>query len=217
MTDTVSMGQMLSLLVHDLRNPAATLTANVDFLAEVGVTDQDAKEALEDMRTALRDLKDGLMRVSWIADGLLARHDAQLRDGDVAGAVQHRFPYATTEGADFRARGGASIDEVVAVFVENALRHDRNQAPGILVIDAGNEVVIRIDDNGGPIDENLREVAFTVEGQHQIKGRAGGRYARFCGLLAAQSFVSTLGGRVVASEHNGLSRTEIHLPRPVNP
>ena len=214
MTKPNAIGEMLALLVHDLRNPAATLTANVDYLTEVVVADQDAREAIDDLRTALRDLRDGLTRVSWIADGMLDRRDSQMRDGDVAGAIQHRFPHATTEGENFSARGGATIDDVVAIFVENGLRHDRNGEPDIVVIDEGETVLIRIDAKGAPIDEALREEAFTIEGQNSIKGRAGGRYARFCGLAAASAFVTGLGGTLTAGEHEGRDRTELRLPRP---
>lgn len=213
MSEMNSVGQMLALLVHDLRNPAATLTANVDFLEEVVTGDTDAQEALDDLRTALRELRDGLTRVSWIAGGMLERADPHARDGDVAVAIRHRYPYATTEGDNFKARGGMSIAEVVAVFVENGFRHDRGKPPALHIVDEGEGVLIRIDSAGEPIDLALREAAFTLAGQDAIKGRAGGRYARFCGLLAARSFVESLGGTVTAGEHEGRDRTEIHLPR----
>ena len=47
--DPDEWGQVLGLLVHDLRNPAATITANVDFLQEVGLDDTDSVEALQDV------------------------------------------------------------------------------------------------------------------------------------------------------------------------
>ena len=51
------MGHALGLLVHDLRNPAATITANADFLQEVGMDDTDSVEALQDVKLAVGDRK----------------------------------------------------------------------------------------------------------------------------------------------------------------
>lgn len=208
------VGKMLAMLVHDLRNPTATLTANVDFLAEIDVQDPDGKEALDDLKTALQDIKAGLTRVSWIADGLLERGDAMSRDGDVGVAIQQRYPSARLEGDNHLAKGGATFADVVAIFVESAERHDRRSSPEIVVIDEGDEVVVRIDAHGDPLRPEFKELAFTLEGQDVIKSKAGGRYARYCGLLAASSYVKGLGGSITPSDFEGRARTELRLPRP---
>ncbi|MEM7607614.1 MAG: ATP-binding protein, partial [Myxococcota bacterium] len=166
-----------------------------------------------DLRTALRDLRSGLTRVGWIADGLIGRGGAQLRDGDAAGPIESRFENVTLEGSDFRARGGASIADIVEIFVENGMRHDR-ALPRILVREEGDGVRIVVDGAGEPMDASFRDQAFTIEGQDAIKGQRGGRYARFAGLVAARSYVEGLGGSLEASEHEGQARTIIHLPRP---
>ena len=208
------VGKMLAMLVHDLRNPAATLTANVDFLAEIEIADPDGKDALEDLRTALQDIKAGLTRVSWIADGFLGRGDAMSRDGDVAEAVTQRFPFAQVEGDNHIAKGGATCAEVVSIFVESAERHDRRRAPELFVIDDGDGVIVRVDAHGAPMSDEFKELAFTLEGQDLIKGKAGGRYARYCGLLAASSYIEALGGSITPSEFDGRARMELRFPRP---
>ncbi|MFT5355721.1 MAG: hypothetical protein ACI9KE_002940 [Polyangiales bacterium] len=208
------VGNMLAMLVHDLRNPTATLTANVDFLAEIEIADPDGKEALDDLRTALQDIKAGLTRVSWIADGFLGRGDAMSRDGDVAASVIQRYPVAQVQGENHMAKGGATFADVVAIFVESAERHDRRKTPELFVIDDGDGVIVRVDAHGAPLREEFNERAFTLEGQEAIKGKAGGRYARYCGLLAASSYVEALGGTITPSEFDGRARTELRLPRP---
>lgn len=208
------VGKMLAMLVHDLRNPAATLTANVDFLSEIEIPDPDGKDALDDLRTALQDIKAGLTRVSWIADGFLERGDAMSRDGDVAEAITRRYPNANVVGESHTAKGGATCVDVVAIFVESAERHDRRRAPELFVIDDEDGVIVRIDAHGAPLSEEFKQLAFTLEGQDAIKGKAGGRYARYCGLLAAASYIEALGGTITPSEFDGRARTEIRFPRP---
>ncbi|NNK09035.1 MAG: hypothetical protein HKP50_17120 [Myxococcales bacterium] len=58
--DADQMGHVLGLLVHDLRNPAATISANVDFLQEVGLADDDSNDALQDVRLGVGELRRGL-------------------------------------------------------------------------------------------------------------------------------------------------------------
>lgn len=212
-TSKSDVGKMLAMLVHDLRNPAATLTANVDFLAEIEIPDPDGKEALEDLRVALQDIKAGLTRVAWIADGFLDRGDAMSRDGDVAASMTRRYPHTVVQGDNHLAKGGATIVDLVAIFVESAERHDRRKAPELFVIDDGDAVIVRVDAHGDPILDEFAEAAFTLEGQDLIKGKAGGRYARYCGLLAAKSYIDKLGGSITPSAVDGRARTEIRLPR----
>ena len=62
---------LFGLIVHDLRNPAATLAANLGFVREV-VDDPTVPrsrrliEALSDSQQALLDLMRGLDQLSWI-------------------------------------------------------------------------------------------------------------------------------------------------------
>ena len=65
--DPEEMGQALGLLVHDLRNPAATISANVDFLQEVGLVDTDSIEALQDVKLAVGELRRGLDMLAWVS------------------------------------------------------------------------------------------------------------------------------------------------------
>lgn len=212
---TLAHGRMLALLVHDLRNPTATLTANVEYLRETGdsaAASDDFREALEDVHLALGSLKSGLDRMAWIARWLTGDAAMAPADGDVGTAVRVLCPDAMVEPELAPARGGGGIAKVLQIFVENTRRHARGESPDISVFAEDDGVVVRIDDSGAAIAPELREGAFTVEGQSALKGRADGRYAQFAGLVAARAVMEGLGGRVQASSHADGGRIELWLP-----
>ena len=65
-----TLESLFGLIVHDLRNPAATLGANIGFVREVmddpSVPPQELNEALSDAQQALTDLMRGLDQLAWI-------------------------------------------------------------------------------------------------------------------------------------------------------
>ena len=77
------MGHVLGLLVHDLRNPAATISANVDFLQEVGLADTDSIEALQDVKLAVGELRRGLDMLAWISRWFTGQVPLEAANGDV--------------------------------------------------------------------------------------------------------------------------------------
>lgn len=214
MTDDKSPAHahLLALLVHDLRNPTATLTANVEYLRETETVDADFRDALEDVHLALGALKNGLTRMAWIARWMGDEPAINPLDGDVGKAALMAHPDALVEADLPPAHGGASVGEVLNVFLENSNRHARGGSADVSVFGKNGGVVIRIEDTGSPIAPELRRSAFTVSGQSALKGRADGRYAQFAGFVAAQAVVEACGGRVDASEHDGGHRIEIWLP-----
>lgn len=203
---------LLALLVHDLRNPTATLSANVEYLRETKSVDADFRDALEDVHLALGSLKNGLTRMGWIAQWMGGQNALSPRDGDVGKAVLMAHPDALVEAGLPPVRGGASVGEVMDVFLENSRRHARGGVADISVFGRDGGVVVRIEDTGPPIAPELRQSAFTVSGQSALKGRPEGRYAQFAGFVAAQAAVEACRGRIDASEHEGGHRIEIWLP-----
>ncbi|MFA9470638.1 MAG: hypothetical protein ACERNK_08705, partial [Deltaproteobacteria bacterium] len=93
--DADQMGNVLGLLVHDLRNPAATITANADFLQEVGLVDTDAVEALEDVKLAVGELSRGLDMLAWISRWFTGHVPLEAANGD-AGMFLERLERADT-------------------------------------------------------------------------------------------------------------------------
>lgn len=193
MGDDKAFGEALQLLVHDLRNPAATLIANADFVRDGLAGNALALEAMDDMSVAMDDMMHGLTRMAWIATAL-AEGGSFLRDGDVRSALEETFVLdVKTDGASFVAKGGADVAALVAIFVEAAEAY-KKRAPAIELHRDGEFVVIGIE---GSLDPS----ALTLAGQREQK-----RSVSFCGFLAAQSFVKLAGGTIRCSP------IEIRLP-----
>ncbi|MEM1417439.1 MAG: ATP-binding protein [Myxococcota bacterium] len=212
-------GHLLALLVHDLRNPAATVGANVDFLREVEIPDEDARDALDDVGLALEELKRGLTQIGWIARWLGGEKALSPADGDVRASLEHLaskrgVPLKLAEGT-LRAKGGAGVGDLVVVLLDNSDRHARGKDVAIEAeAYAGGGVAVRVIDGGTPVDPALREAAFRIAGQPAIKGKSEGRYGRFAGLVAARAAVESIGGSLVADERDGKCVFELVLPAP---
>jgi len=201
------MSRLIALLVHDLRNPAATLGANVDFLQEIGGSDEDSAEALADMAVALEELKRGLEQVSWIGRSFVGQMPLELEDSDLAarlkalegksGPLQVEVTLEKLEGV---VPGGNAIVRIVEILLENVRHHQRRGAVSVRARRDDEALIVEIEDEATPVAIELREKIFTLEGQSDLKSRSDGRYGRFAGMLAAAILASSLGGTLEAVE-----------------
>lgn len=211
------IGRMLALLVHDLRNPCATVSANVDFIKSVELPDPDSQEAMEDIAMAVDDLKHGLELMSWIARWMTGEAALAQRNGDVVEAVRRAAERASGKltlalpEEPMPAEGGARAGDILAILLDNAWRHVRRNAPEVKVFREDGEVVVRLVDAGMPLAEEFRGDAFRIATQGELKGRPDGRYGRYCGLVAAQAAADALGGRMVAGGEEGAAYFELRL------
>ena len=221
------MGQALGLLVHDLRNPAATITANVDFLQEVGLADDDSVEALQDVKLAVGELRRGLDMLAWISRWMMGQVPLEAANGD-AGVFLERLERADTpvpvtveitKGDQLYAQGAQVAVEVVDLLLHNTRANVADPRATIRLYQDGDRVVIELEDAGEAIAPELRENAFTMEGQRALKGRLDGRYSRFIGLFAAAVVLDGVGGTIEADGEHGASIFRILLPgaRPTRP
>jgi signal transduction histidine kinase len=82
-------------------------------------------------------------------------------------------------------------------LVRNAIQH-AGESGSVLVRlrREGAELVISVNDSGAPLAAEVREQAFTPEGQLSTKNVAGGRYSRGLGLYAARIAASIAGAAV---------------------
>ena len=71
--------------------------------------------------------------------------------------------------------------------------------------------MIEVQDAGEAIAPELRQTAFTLEGQKALKGRLDGRYARFAGLFAAALVLDGIGGTIEADGEPGAAIFRVHL------
>lgn len=221
------MGSVLGLLVHDLRNPAATITANVDFVQEVGLVDNDSIEALQDVKLAVGELRRGLDMLAWISRWFTGDVPLEAANGD-AGVFLERLERADTpvpvsvemaKGDQLYAQGAQVAVEVVDLLLHNTLANVPDPSATVRLYQQGGRVVIEVQDAGEAIAPELRDMAFTLEGQQALKGRLDGRYSRFVGLFAAAVVLDGVGGTIEADGEQGAAVFRVFLrgARPTRP
>jgi len=217
----------LGLLVHDLRNPAATITANADFLQEVGLVDTDSVEALQDVKLAVGELRRGLDMLAWISRWFTGDVPLEAANGD-AGVFLERLERADTpvpvtveiaEGDQLHAQGAQVAVEVVDLLLHNTRANVADPRATVRVYQQDGHVVVEVRDAGEAIAPELRDMAFTLEGQHALKGRLDGRYSRFVGLFAASVVLDGVGGKIEADGERGAAifRVFLRQARPTRP
>lgn len=221
------IGHVLGLLVHDLRNPAATISANVDFLQEVGVADDDSVEALKDMKLGVGELRRGLDMLAWISRWLTGQVPLEAANGDVGMFLERlergdtAVPVTVDVARDdqLHAHGAQVAVEVVDLLLQNTLANVVDPRAAIRVYQQGGRVVIEVQDAGEAIAPELRQAAFTLEGQKALKGRLDGRYSRFVGLFAAAVVLDGVGGTIEADGEKGAAIFRVFLrgARPTRP
>lgn len=212
------VGKLLSLLVHDLRNPAATLSANIGFLKEVMTfPDDDSREAFEDSEHAVEALMRGLEQVGWIARSMSGDAVVQVADGDVVAAIRtvagKKQPVELElelPDEPLRARGGGTLVRLVDVLLANAAHH----SAGPVTISASREdgaIVVTLRDRGEAIAPELRDRAFTLAGQHDLKQRSDGRYGRVAGLFAAGLLAKAIDADLEAGGERGAAWFRVRM------
>ncbi len=218
--DADDLGHLLGLLVHDLRNPAATISANVDFLQEVGLADDDSVEALQDVRLGVGELRRGLDMLAWISRWLTGQVPLEAANGDV-GVFLERLEREDTpvpvtveiaRDDQLYAHGAQVAVEVVELLLYNTLANVADPRATVRVYQRGARVVIEVEDTGEAIAPELREAAFTLAGQKALKGRLDGRYSRFVGLFAAAVVLDGVGGTIEADGKKGAAIFRVFLP-----
>lgn len=221
------IGNALGLLVHDLRNPAATISANVDFLQEVGPEDTDSIEALQDVRLAVGELRRGLDLLAWISRWFTGHIPLDGTNGD-AGVFIRRLEREDTpvpvtididDSGQLYSQGAHVAVDVVDLLLHNTRANAPDATARIRVFEESNKVVIEVEDSGEAMAPELRAKAFTLEGQKDLKGRLDGRYARFVGLFAAAVVLDGVGGTIEADGEKGAAifRIRLRQARPTRP
>jgi K+-sensing histidine kinase KdpD len=205
---------LFGLIVHDLRNPAATMGANLSFVREVAddpsVPPQEVADALSDAQQALTDLMRGLDQLAWIGrwcNGSVAAPTAVVDLKAALEGARKRIKYGAVEFTmpteELKVRGGEALERLVELLVANGHQH----APAKLVRVRGGrdgaDLFVETEDEGKPLGPEFRESAFTLDGQVGLKGRAEGRYGRVAGLFAASILTQAIEGRLVPMERGG--------------
>ncbi len=209
MTDPTAreLGRLLGLIVHDLRNPASAVFTNIEHArgALDGTASPDVVESVDDSRVALRDLLLGLEQLGCVGAWLRGESLAEGGPDDVVAAVRGVSTPRSRElllelpGEPVRVSGaGAAVRTLVEILVQGAAWHSRRGPIRVSVYTRRGQAMIEVVDAGPALAADLRSVAFTLEGQHDLKGRGDGRYVRGVGLFAAKLLAEALGGTISA-------------------
>lgn len=221
-----ALGDVFALVIHDLRNPTATISANIAFVREVlGSTPEemssvDVHEALDDAAIALRDLMRGLEQFSAIARWIAGEDVVAKTPGDagaeVRGFVNRLVGASVTheisdEPMPIVGAGGA-VARILDMLVANSQQHAPSKPIKITAAPIGSNVVIEVHDGGAAIAGDLREAAFSFEGQSLLKGRSDGRYGRVVGLFAASAVAQAIGAKLEADGVTGAAVFRLVIP-----
>jgi signal transduction histidine kinase len=211
------ISSLLGLFAHDLRNPLSALHSNVSFLGSVlGTADNDAREALDDVAAssdALGHITDNLELFALALEGAKVREAQEFALRELlreAEQKSRRFAESYRVGLEVDAdsanelRGLANRDmlqRALSNLVRNAIQHAGDS--GNVLVRARQqaaELVVSVTDSGAALAPEVREQAFTPEGQLWTKSVSGGRYSRGLGLYAARIAASIAGAQVCCAE-----------------
>jgi signal transduction histidine kinase len=228
-----TVSEILSFVVHDLRNHAAVLSVNVPFIEEVvngsddgSITEderQDLLDAAADTNQACSSLLMGLEQFGYVAHWIAGKEFIQVDDGDLMAGLRELTsretrPRLELESTEDRlpVRGANVLVKILDILIANASQHaPPDSTVKISARREGDTVVAELQDKGRAIAQELRPKAFTPEGQPLLKNRSDGRYSRVVGLLAAGILAQTAGAALEADGEDG--RAVFRLRAPVIP
>jgi signal transduction histidine kinase len=225
-TGTIAAG-----MAHEINNPLAAITANLDFVgAEVTALDRTLEaDRLRDVRAALDDMREAAGRVARVVDDLKTFSrvdDDRLVPVDVAevleaalgvagNQIRHRARLTTELGAAPPVLANESrLGQVFLNLLVNAAEAirvgdaDHNEIRVALRPDAAG-ALIEVSDTGCGIDPSLRGRIFDAFFTTKPVGEGMG-----LGLSVCHAIVSSLGGSIeVESELGKGSSFRVRLPQ----
>lgn len=216
------VSSLLGLFAHDLRNPLSALHSNVSFLSSVlGSSDNDAREALDDVAAssdALGHITDNLELFALALEGAKPREMQELFVRELlreAAQKSRRFADSYRVRLEVDAdsagqlRGIANRDmlqRALSNLIRNAIQHAGESGQvSVAARREGPEIIVRVNDSGAPLAPEVREQAFSAQGQLSTKNVSGGRYSRGLGLYAARIAARIAGSSVRCAEGPGAS------------
>ncbi len=226
--DLETVGQLLSLMAHDLRNPLSALHSNLGFLSSELSSAMRDNWRTEPARAA--DLQDAIADGMISCDGLTHLIDnldllgQALRGSTIAPAssvsvrefvrdVMTRCErVADSHGLQIHFEE-QDVDPALEVIVSrdplaralsNLVRNSIQHSPAgstvhVRVVPTESGVAIDVLDFGGRLPPERQEAAFTSRGQVGLK-EGEWRYSRGLGLLAAGLAAKAAGARVEVAE-----------------
>ncbi|PKP99239.1 MAG: sensor histidine kinase [Alphaproteobacteria bacterium HGW-Alphaproteobacteria-13] len=207
-------------VTHELKNPIASVRSAIEGLGRVMSDEQRAQLlaiADEDVRRLDRlvtDISDAsridaqLSRTLFepidlglMIESMLAGRAARARSGEERGADSPRIAFARPRKGTTMVMGdGYRLERAIDNVIDNAISF--SPAGGLVCIAAtrlGDEVHLRVDDDGPGIDPAQREAIFRRFHSERSQGEAFGRHSGL-GLAIARTIVEGHGGTIAARD-----------------
>lgn len=198
------IGELLSLLAHDLRNPLSALHSNVGFVGSMTDPENvDTQEAIADALLSCDSLGHIIDSIEILSHVLTGHEEQAVADFEVSALVQdavkscaalatsHEVSLAIEDSVDATACRATANREMAGraliCLVRNAIQHAPPGSTACLSISlADDRCLVFVRDGGPALAEEATEAAFTAAGQISTKGIRGGRYSRGLGLYCAR-------------------------------
>jgi signal transduction histidine kinase len=207
---------LVSLLVHDLRNPLAGIMGFLGMLAE-DVTDQDLRSQADmalEASSRLREILEDILSVRLLESGniVLQREWVEARRlvsdaiGSVSGAARAR-QVEIAAVIDHTDIGIQADRKLVRRAIENLLSNAVKYSPSgsivrVAVRPTAGEVQIEVADRGQGIPNNLKEQLFQKFGSVE-SARGEARRGVGLGLYLVKLVATAHGGRTLVRDRRG--------------
>jgi signal transduction histidine kinase len=216
LTDLGTLGQLLRLVTHDLRNPLAVIISNLGYLGNVvGQSSEDVRETIADTLTSSEDLKHIIENLDLLGQTLAGGSPSSPRPMAVVSATRDVVvrcePFARSHGVklSFLLPPGSDtvrvdappelFERALANLLRNSIAHSPSGAEvnvGVEVESAHCDIIVR--DRGTSFDATNPARTFDAEGQVAAKTELAGRYSRGLGLLVARLAAEGCGAKIAA-------------------
>jgi signal transduction histidine kinase len=106
------------------------------------------------------------------------------------------------------------LGRAIGNLIRNSIQHSAGSPDVRVSLQAASDnCVVRVEDGGMPLSEQLREEGFTARGQLVAKSARGGRYSRGLGLFSAGVAAEAAGASVrTAIDDRAPNAFELSLP-----
>ncbi len=214
-----TIGRMASSISHDLRHSLAAVMANAEFLCESGLTAAQREDLYTEIRIAVNqmtDLIESLLEFSRTRQSLRSSY------GDVREVVDHAIQAVKAHPEYQRIRVRVScegssegwfdfkkLERALLNLLLNACEvvPSGNGSIDVALRRTGDNLEVRVSDNGPGVPEPVRECLFDPFVSHGKENGTG------MGLTVVQKIVQDHGGEIVVEQTSAAGTTfRINLP-----